>query len=546
MSAAEPSLAVSGFPGPSGPPWAGYGAGLALSVAVHVGVAVLIVGLLHPSPVTDQPAPQSQLHIETEAVTQSQATAQAAEGDKARTTAAAGTAAAQGQVIQSQARPVALPQTVAKAEAPLPQPTLPLADLPQVLAQAKTPTTPAAQAIVAAPPVTKAADVPSQSVSATPPLGQSLPQAAFPQPPALQAALPQPTLTPTVLPQQSVTAAALPAQVPIPAALPQAQSLAAVAPPTPVMVMVATASGVPVAATAPLGEAAMTASPDVQPAAVAPATGTAMTATLAWSGDGGAIDPVSLTAIAAFMQPGDAAQQADTVHDGLGTILTSVPCARLQAEFNPATGSLDLRGHVPDEALKAPLLAALQAQLGSGIKVRDAMVILPHPQCGALSGIADVGLPQSQDQLTNPRLIGADAQARIFSYTKGQAMVLDLAAPDYDAYLYVDFFDADGRVIHLVPNATVPLKLRAAKSAMRVGAPDAGEPFLHITIGPPYGQEIAAAFAASAPLYDGTRPLSEPAAAYLDWLKARVSAARAKDAGFKGEWVYFMVSTTED
>ena len=104
---------------------------------------------------------------------------------------------------------------------------------------------------------------------------------------------------------------------------------------------------------------------------------------------------------------------------------------------------------------------------------------------------------------------------------------------------------ADGSVIHLVPNDTVPLRLRPAKSAMRVGAPDADEPFLNITIGPPYGQEIAAAFAASAPLYDGTRPLSEPAGPYLEFLKTRITAARAADPDFKGEWVYFFVSTRE-
>ena len=64
-----------------------------------------------------------------------------------------------------------------------------------------------------------------------------------------------------------------------------------------------------------------------------------------------------------------------------------------------------------------------------------------------------------------------------------------------------------------------------------------------ITVGPPYGQEIAVAFAASAPLFDGLRPLSEPAAPYLTDLKSRVAEARARDPDFKGEWVYFMVVT---
>lgn len=452
-----------------GTPLFGYGAGFALSLATHAAAAVLMVVLLHPKPFTDQPTPKSEIHVETQAVQQSQPKPQTTTGTKAEAQAAKGASATQGTVPQSKAEPAALPQTRAKAETP---PATALAQTPP-------------------PPLTQAASPPAQTLSA-----------AAPPPPIQASAPPAETLT-------------------------------------------STTNATQIAAASPQGDAAPQATPDAQSLPAAVATGQQMTATLAWAGEGGVIDPVSLKAVASFMQPGDAAAQADDVHDGLSALLNSSPCSRLQAEFNPATGSLDLRGHVPDEAMKGPLLAALQAQLGSGIKVNDAMLILPRPQCGALSGIADVGLPQSQDQLTNSKLIGADAQARTFNYTQGQTMVLDLAAPDYDAYVYVDFFDADGNVIHLVPNDTVPLKLRPAKSAMHVGAPDAGERYLNITIGPPYGQEIAAAFAASASLYDEKRPLSEPAAPYLEWLKTRVSEARAKDPDFKGEWVYFMVSTRD-
>ena len=350
------------------------------------------------------------------------------------------------------------------------------------------------------------------------------------------------TTKPAAAPGQKLTASAAP-----PAAKADVPQTTALRP--------APATSAPLAAAYPTGAAlpevppATTAvpqrSPDLHPAIAAPADGEHMVASLAFSGEDAQIDPVSLKAIQSFMQPGDTAAQSDDTHDALAAILSSVPCSRLQAEFNPETGSLDLRGHVPDAAMKGPVLAALQAQLGSTIKVNDAMLILPRPQCGALGGIADVGLPQSQDQLTNPRLIGADAQARAYDYRRGETLVLDLAAPDYDAFVYVDYFSADGNVIHLVPNDTVALQRRPAGSAMRVGAPDADEPFLNITIGPPYGQEIAAAFAASAPLYDGVRPLSEPAGPYLDWLKDQVTAARAADPDFKGEWVYFFVSTAE-
>lgn len=526
-------MSLSESPGTA---WSGYGAGLVLSLAAHVGAAALMAGLMHPSPVADQPPPKSEIHIETQSVQQSQAKPQGASGDAARTDSAAGASAAQGAVKASKALPAALPQIAAKATAPA--------------ATKLTEAPPAPVTTALTPPVTALTETPPpKPIAAQTPTATALGQA--PPPAVTKASSPQETALAETVPLAPVQVMTLPATAAVPAQVPHAETLVAAAPPPPMQASVAPSETVaasvgtppPLPASAPQGEVVAKAQPRAQSLVPAPATGDQMTATLAWAGSGAAIDPVSLKAIASFMRPGDAAAQADDVHDGLAGILASAPCSRLQAEFNPATGSLDLRGHIPEGALKGPLLAALQAQLGEGIKVNDAMVILPRPQCGALSGIADVGLPQSQDQLTNPRLIGRDAQARTFNYVAGQAMVLDLAAPDYDAYVYVDFFDAAGDVIHLVPNQTVPLKQRSAKSTMRVGAPESAEPFLHITIGPPYGQEIAAAFAASAPLYEGTRPLSEPAGPYLDWLKARVAEARAKDKDFKGEWVYFMVST---
>ncbi|MEO8241460.1 MAG: DUF4384 domain-containing protein [bacterium] len=535
---------------------------LAVSILTHVSAAALVASMLHPDPIADQPPPKSELHIETQEVAHSQATAEQPDAPQAETTSAKGAMATEGLVPQSHATAQAPKQETLAAAKPN-EPAVKAAAAPaQKLATA------------APPPATKAADLAAQKLITTLSAAQKLAAAASPEPVVAQspqattiapakppattavaavarpadklqpatevsakvaeATAPTTALTATIAPTTAAAPQTLTAE-PLPVAKDTAQPLATATPDAPV-----------IAQSTPDSPQATEAAPTLQLAAAAPADGDHMTAALAWAGDDAQIDPVSLKAIQSFMQPGDTAAQSDETHDALSSILSSVPCARLQAEFNPATGSLDLRGHVPDAALKGPVLAALQAQLGSGIKVNDAMLILPRPQCGALSGIADVGLPQSQDQNTNPKLIGADAQARAYDYKKGQTMVLDLAAPDYDAYVYVDFFDADGNVIHLVPNDTVPLKLRPAKSTLRVGAPDADEPFLHITIGPPYGQEIAAAFAASAPLYDGTRPLSEPAGPYLDWLKIQVSEARARDPAFKGEWVYFFVSTTEN
>jgi hypothetical protein len=269
------------------------------------------------------------------------------------------------------------------------------------------------------------------------------------------------------------------------------------------------------------------------------------TASLAWSGDG-AMDPVSLAAIQAFMQPGDATQNTDTVRDGISALLASVPCARLQTTFIPETGELQLRGHIPDPDMRGPILAALTDQVGTAIPVSDELLILPRPQCGALSGIASVGLPQSTDQITNPRVVGPSGFARNYTYTSGQRLELDLNAPDYDGYIYVDYFTADGNVLHLQPNTLVPLEFAQAKSQQSVGKIRDNKPFLELTVSPPFGQEIAAAFASSVPLYDDLRPIQEPAAPYLEFLKNRVATARANNPDFKGEWVYFFISTKKN
>jgi hypothetical protein len=139
---------------------------------------------------------------------------------------------------------------------------------------------------------------------------------------------------------------------------------------------------------------------------------------------------------------------------------------------------------------------------------------------------------------------GADTIVRDYTLAEGQRLVFDMTAPDYPAIVYVDYFDAAGAVLHMQPNDQVPAVLSPAKSTLAVGQDAPGVPALQLRVGPPFGQEIAVAFAASVPLYDGVRPTVEPAGPYLEFLKQAVADARAKTPDFKGEWVYFFVTTT--
>lgn len=268
------------------------------------------------------------------------------------------------------------------------------------------------------------------------------------------------------------------------------------------------------------------------------------TAALAWSGEGhGRVDPLSLAAIQSFTRAGDPAPGAPRVRDEIGALLAAVPCARLRTIFDPETGALELRGHLPEPELRAPVLEALAAQVGAAIPLRDNTLVLPRPVCGVLAEIGRVGLAQSDEQEGDPRVVGPQPFAEVRRFVEGEVLEFNVTGPDYPAYFYVDYFDAEGQVIHLQPNALVPPRRIAPGAVEPVGVDAEGDPAIEITVAPPFGQEIMAAFAASEPLYDGVRPTVESAATYLAFLKDAVARARAANPGFRGEWFYYISVT---
>lgn len=490
--------------------WAG---GLAASVLVHGVLVGLVLLTIRPGPVPEQPPPETRLNVEAHRLERVAAQERAPEADPAQEGTAQSAAVEAGAIPRGRASPAAPPVDAAPAAD-----TAPL----ELAAGAMRPE------------------------AAVEPQGTATRVAAA-SPPAERA---RPAMAPVSGAVSSVAAKARPAVArPVPTAKvqPAVASAADLVPETP--------AAMPAALSAPRSEVAAQQAPEARPLAPGRAQGTRaepaapqperMTAALAFQGGNGEVDPVSLAAFQSFVRPDAAGAGAQALRDGVAGLLSGVPCGRLQVAFDPESATLQVNGHVPEADMRAPVLAALRDQMGGDIAVSDNILVLPRPQCGALTGIAGVGLPQSTDQITNPLLIGAGTQARVFSYVAGDPLSFDLTAPDYPAWIYVDYFDADGKVLHLVPNDHVQLHRAQAQSTLQIGAKTAGEAGLRLLIGPPYGQEIAVAFAASEPLYDGLRPLTEPAAPYLDWLKGRVAEARARSPGFKGEWVYFFVRTSE-
>lgn len=542
------------------------------ALAVSAGLHAAAAGLYLVTRDLDRPPRQStsetRLQLETVTAPRQEAVPRSPDGDNLGASRAEGQALASGAVPQSNAEPVmdaGTPLSAIPAEAETTKPVSggqPLAaDITSGRPVAPTPVI--GNALV--PIDTESAPVTAtltnnQTVAAAPPQSSRIAPAVAdldtakaidPNRPLLAAAAPDtsrlkasnaaattmPSATPeTVALQTSPSAAARLDAAPSPAstisaARPEIETTGTVATP-----------GTQLAAAAPVGVTAPPAPVSGTAAAEQPLPAANAKAVTGWQfADRIVTDPTAISTIQAFMAPSET--DAEAVRDDLSALLSGIDCARVSATFLPETGALEMRGHIPDPALREQIVNAMQTQVGEGLPVTANLLHLPAPQCGALTGIADVGLPQSTDQFTNERLVGETAHARAYTYAEGQRLQFDLAAPDYDAFVYVDYFNADGDVIHLIPNETLALENLPAKSLFGVGTDRPGKPGLKITIGPPFGQEIAVAFAASEPLYDGLRPIVEPAEPYLDFLKERVAAAREANPDFKGEWVYFFITT---
>lgn len=540
-----------------------WGFGFLGSIIAHITILAVLLIAIKPDPVTEQPMPTSELEVQAYQLDRTKAVEQAPQSQQAKADTPEGAALDAGAIPESRAKVTQavgerLRPDVAKpsAAAEIRQDATPLAQV-EVTSAALRQTDPAAARIApasAAPSrVTTTAPRP-EKLALTQQAGQQIDPARVTNKTLMLTKTNKPTPLSAVIRSQSATPAALPVAKVMTVAAPLSAALAT-AQPAVAIVQTAVPMGtalalsraprddVPAATPRPLDAPAQ----QVNAAQVRPATPSTqrLKAALAFSGAEGDVDPVSIAAFQSFMQPGDIAASGDQLRDGVTGLLAQVPCSRMQVIFDPDTATLQVNGHIPDNDLRAPVLAALRAQMGANITVSDNILILPRPQCGALSGIARVGLPQSTDQITNPLVIGEDAQARVFTFAKGDLLSLNMTAPDYAAYIYLDYFDADGNVLHLEPNEYAPLRQADAQAVQQIGARTMEDSGIKLVIGPPYGQEIAVAFAASEPLYDGLRPIQEPAAPYLEWLKDQVGKARERTPDFKGEWVYFFVSTAD-
>jgi serine/threonine protein kinase len=91
-------------------------------------------------------------------------------------------------------------------------------------------------------------------------------------------------------------------------------------------------------------------------------------------------------------------------------------------------------------------------------------------------------------------------------------LMLDIRAPGFDGYLYVDYFDSEGNVGHLFPNDRDVFNLRPARNAFVLGRPPMARCWV---FDGNTGQQLVTLVAATKPLFSKRLPDVEDARGYI-------------------------------
>lgn len=255
----------------------------------------------------------------------------------------------------------------------------------------------------------------------------------------------------------------------------------------------------------------------------------------------GWLDPRTVFRSAIFQQ----IEETDWSNDafGVASLLHTIPCARLAADYNSETGGLVVRGHVESAATGAALLATLRSKFLDVIPISGSLPVIPSPHCDVLKRLETIGLEQSEGQLRDPLFNGTTGNLNTFLYGQGERVIVKMRSPDYQSYVFVDLVDSSGDVLHLRPNQWESLQFHAPDSPLEVGGDREGEASVKLIVGPPYGLDLAIAFSSNYLLYEGLRDTFEPAEPYLDFIENRVEVLKAAHDDFRGEWVFMLLQT---
>ena len=212
------------------------------------------------------------------------------------------------------------------------------------------------------------------------------------------------------------------------------------------------------------------------------------------------------------------------LHAELARLFHGFPCADLDAEIAD-DGAVTLTGFVArsDELMR---LAHATAALPQVARVDNRATIEPWPFCSVVHLLrtrTSGGPAAPVIEFSHPDLV----------YRAGDVFrVTATARAPADSYLYVDYFETDGRVVHLLPTRLRADNRVAPEQPVALGAePDKARRNERVyRVAAPYGTGMVIALSSRRKLFAAARPEQEDARAYLAALADVLAAKPGDDA----------------
>ena len=215
----------------------------------------------------------------------------------------------------------------------------------------------------------------------------------------------------------------------------------------------------------------------------------------------------------------------------INNLLKSQSCHDFDVK-KEGSGNVVVFGHVPTSDGLKDLIAKLKA-LPAAEKIDPKIETLAYPFCD----IVELAAPFYQSNRSQNGGLEAAIRGEKVNMQEGDLIAVDVTLPGYAAYLYVDYFVADGtEVVHLYPSLPGKEVTIGAGKQIVVGEPVDNR--LPWKVSPPFGREMVVAYASRVPLFRTRRPEVEKVKEYLPILR---DALGAKDANALAH--YFFIRT---
>ena len=194
--------------------------------------------------------------------------------------------------------------------------------------------------------------------------------------------------------------------------------------------------------------------------------------------------------------------------------LKAHPCTRLEVE--PTALGLRLVGSTASAGVRTELLARI-GRLDDIDKVSLAL-----DETGGFCRLYDMLAAHAEPSL--PRLADLFPSRPDYRLAAGEPLVLRVLTPPAPLHLVVDYFTADGMVVHLSAPQPETAPLPPAEEVW-IGDPADGQ---WLTITEPFGPELILVIASETALFEAPRPMIEPADVYLELLEAALAGQARK------------------